>query len=208
MLIDKYSIDGQKLGQVELNDSVFAAKINDVLLYEFIKAANANLRQGTHSTKERSFVSGGGKKPWKQKGTGRARQGSIRSPQWRGGGIVFGPRPRSYKVELPKSLKSAAYRSIFSVKAKESSLKVIVDFDVESGKTKDMQNILNKLGVERGVLVALDRDVKTRRAIRNIAGIKYNDAKLINGRDIFYSKQLLMTEGAVKYINEKYSKVK
>ena len=208
MLIDKYSIDGQKLGQVELNDSVFAAEINDVLLYEFIKAANANLRQGTHSTKERSFVSGGGKKPWKQKGTGRARQGSIRSPQWRGGGIVFGPRPRSYKVELPKSLKSAAYRSIFSVKAKESALKVIADFDVESGKTKDMQNILNKLGVERGVLVALDRDVKTRRAIRNIAGIKYNDAKLINGRDIFYSKQLLMTEGAVKYINEKYSKVK
>ncbi len=208
MLIDKYSIDGQKLGQVELNDSVFAAEINDVLLYEFIKAANANLRQGTHSTKERSFVSGGGKKPWKQKGTGRARQGSIRSPQWRGGGIVFGPRPRSYKVELPKSLKSAAYRSIFSVKTKESSLKVIADFNVESGKTKDMQNILNKLGVERGVLVALDRDVKTRRAIRNIAGIKYNDAKLINGRDIFYSKQLLMTEGAVKYINEKYSKVK
>ena len=208
MLIDKYSIDGQKLGQVELNDSVFAAEINDVLLYEFIKAANANLRQGTHSTKERSFVSGGGKKPWKQKGTGRARQGSIRSPQWRGGGIVFGPRPRSYKVELPKSLKSAAYRSIFSVKAKESVLKVIADFDVESGKTKDMQNILNKLGVERGVLVALDRDVKTRRAIRNIAGVKYNDAKLINGRDIFYSKQLLMTEGAVKYINEKYSKVK
>jgi len=208
MLIDKYSIDGQKLGQVELNDSVFAAEINDVLLYEFIKAANANLRQGTHSTKERSFVSGGGKKPWKQKGTGRARQGSIRSPQWRGGGIVFGPRPRSYKVELPKSLKSAAYRSIFSVKAKESALKVIADFDVESGKTKDMQNILNKLGVERGVLVALDRDVKTRRAIRKIAGVKYNDAKLINGRDIFYSKQLLMTEGAVKYINEKYSKVK
>ena len=208
MLIDKYSIDGQKLGQVELNDSVFAAEINDVLLYEFIKAANANLRQGTHSTKERSFVSGGGKKPWKQKGTGRARQGSIRSPQWRGGGIVFGPRPRSYKVELPKSLKSAAYRSIFSVKAKESALKVIADFDVESGKTNDMQNILNKLGVERGVLVALDRDVKTRRAIRNIAGVKYNDAKLINGRDIFYSKQLLMTEGAVKYINEKYSKVK
>ncbi len=208
MLIDKYSIDGQKLGQVELNDSVFAAEINDVLLYEFIKAANANLRQGTHSTKERSFVSGGGKKPWKQKGTGRARQGSIRSPQWRGGGIVFGPRPRSYKVELPKSLKSAAYRSIFSVKTKESSLKVVADFDVESGKTKDMQNILNKLGVERGVLVALDRDVKTKRAIRNIAGVKYNDAKFINGRDIFYSKQLLMTEGAVKYINEKYSKVK
>mgnify|MGYP001401727030 FL=1 len=126
MLIDKYSIDGQKLGQVELNDSVFAAEINDVLLYEFIKAANANLRQGTHSTKERSFVSGGGKKPWKQKGTGRARQGSIRSPQWRGGGIVFGPRPRSYKVELPKSLKSAAYRSIFSVKAKERDRKSVV----------------------------------------------------------------------------------
>ena len=208
MLIDKYSIDGQKLGQVELNDSVFAAEINDVLLYEFIKAANANLRQGTHSTKERSFVSGGGKKPWKQKGTGRARQGSIRSPQWRGGGIVFGPRPRSYKVELPKSLKSAAYRSIFSVKAKESALKVIADFDVESGKTKDMQNILNKLGVERGVLVALDRSQMTKRSVRNIAGVKYNDAKLINGRDIFYSKQLLMTEGAVKYINEKYSKVK
>ena len=208
MLIDKYSIDGQKLGQVELSDSVFASEINDVLLYEFIKAANANLRQGTHATKERSFVSGGGKKPWRQKGTGRARQGSIRSPQWRGGGIVFGPRPRSYKVEMPKNLKTAAYRSIFSVKVKESSIKVVADFDVDSGKTKDMQNILNKLGVERGVLVALDRSQMTKRSVRNIAGVKYNDAKLINGRDIFYSKQLLMTEGAVKYINEKYSKVK
>ena len=208
MLVDKYSIDGKKIGQVELSDSVFAASINDVLVYEFIRAANANLRQGTHATKERSFVSGGGKKPFKQKGTGNARQGSIRAPQFRGGGIVFGPRPRSYRIDLPKSMKQAAYRSIFSVKSKENAIKVVADFTVDSGKTKEMQKILNALGVERGLLVAFGGDAMTKRAIRNIKAVKFNDAKMINGRDVFFSKVMLVTERAVKYLNEMYAKVK
>ena len=208
MLIDKYSTDGKKVGQVELADALFSAEVNDVLIYEFIKAANANLRQGTHATKERSFVSGGGKKPWRQKGTGRARQGSIRAPQWRGGGIVFGPRPRSYRVDIPKNMRFAAYRSIFSVKARENSIKVVTDFSIESGKTKDMAKILSTLGVDRGILVALNNDQLTKRSIKNIDEIKYNDASMINARDIFFSKQVLLTESAVNYLNEKYAKVK
>ena len=121
MKVDKYSIDGKVVGQVELYDRVFNVKINDVLIYELIKTANANLRQGTASTKERSLIRGGGAKPWRQKGTGRARQGSIRSPQWKGGGTVFGPWPRDYRIELPRAIKSEAYRSLFSLKAKQGA---------------------------------------------------------------------------------------
>ena len=108
MDVDKYSIDGEVIGSVELSESVFKAKVNDILIYELIRALNTNRRQGTHSTKERRDVRGGGAKPWRQKGTGRARHGSIRSPQWRGGGVVFGPKPRSYRVQLPKKMKREA----------------------------------------------------------------------------------------------------
>ena len=137
MKVDKYNIEGKVVGQVDLSDEVFAAEINDVLIYEYIKAANANLRQGTHKTKERAEVRGGGAKPWRQKGTGRARAGSSRSPIWRGGGMIFGPRPRDYRIELPKKIKKAAYRSLFSLKAKEGSIKVIEDFEA-AGKTKEV----------------------------------------------------------------------
>lgn len=153
MKIDKYSKDGKVVGQVELSDDVFNSEINDVLIYELIKAANANLRQGTHKTKERAEVHGGGAKPWRQKGTGRARAGTTRSPIWVGGGTVFGPRPRDYRVDLPKKIKKAAYRSLFSLKAKEGSLKVIEDFTV-TGKTKEMASIGKALEVNKGVLIA------------------------------------------------------
>jgi large subunit ribosomal protein L4 len=208
MNIDKYSIDGKKVGQIELNESVFGSKINDVLIYEYIKAANANLRQGTHKTKERAEVRGGGAKPWRQKGTGRARAGTSRSPIWVGGGTVFGPRPRSYRIDLPKNIKRQALRSIFSLKVKEGFIKVIEDFDVETGKTKDMANILKSLDVAKGVLVTSSDNSMTKRAIRNIKNVKFNNSMRISGRDIFYSKNILITESAVKYINEKFSKGK
>jgi large subunit ribosomal protein L4 len=206
MILDKLSKDGKVVGQVELDDRVFNAKINDVLIYELVKAANANLRQGTHCTKERSFVSGGGAKPYKQKGTGRARQGSIRAPQWKGGGTIFGPQPRDYRIELPKGVRSAAYRALLSLKAKEGSIRVVEDLKVGSGKTREIAVIGKALNVKKGVLVTDSEDSMLKRALRNIPWFVYNNVKRISGRDIFYSKTLVLTEGAVKYLNEKYAK--
>lgn len=206
MILDKYSKDGKVIGQVELSDNVFKAKVNDVLIYELLKSLNANLRQGTHSTKPRSFVSGGGAKPWKQKGTGRARQGSIRAPQWRGGGIVFGPLPRDYRIDLPKNVKNEAYRSLFSLKAKQGSIKIVEDIKIENGKTREIASIGKALNIEKGVFVTEIEDALLKRAMRNIPWFLYNNVKRISGRDIFNTKTLLITESAVKYLNEKYAK--
>lgn len=205
MKVDKYSADGTVIGQVELPESVFGDTVNDVLIYELVKAANANLRQGTHKVKERSEVRGGGSKPWRQKGTGRARHGTTRSPIWRGGGVVFGPQPRSYRIELPKKIKRSAYRSLFSLKAREGAIKIIEDIDV-SGKTKEVAAIAKALEISKGVLVADGDDGLLRRAIRNIPWFTYNNANRISGRDIFYSKQLVITEKALATLSEKYAK--
>jgi large subunit ribosomal protein L4 len=205
MVIDKYSINGKVIGEVELADSVFKAKINDVLVYELIKAANANLRQGTHSTKEQSEVSGGGVKPWRQKGTGRARQGSIRAPQWKGGGVVFGPRPRDYRIDLPKNIKREAMRSLLSLKMKEGSIKVVEDFNIKEGKTKEIAEIGNTLNITKGILLTESEDKLLKRAIKNIPWFSYNNAKRISSRDVFYSKTVLITESAVNYLNSKYA---
>lgn len=206
MVVDKFSKDGKKVGSIELSDSVFNAKVNDVLVYEYVRAANANLRQGTHKTKEMSEVQGGGVKPWRQKGTGRARQGSIRAPQWVGGGTVFGPRPRSYRIDLPKALKDEAFRSIFTIKAKEGSIKIVEDFSIESGKTKDMNAVLKAFEIMKGLFVGSNNDDKFKRSLRNIEDVKYNDASRISGREVFYSRKLILTESAVKFINQKYAK--
>ncbi|MEJ5361282.1 MAG: 50S ribosomal protein L4 [Spirochaetota bacterium] len=206
MVVDVYTVDGKVKGQIELNETIFNAKINDVLIYELIKAANANLRQGTHDTRERSDVSGGGVKPWRQKGTGRARQGSIRAPQWKGGGVVFGPHPRDYHIELPKGIRQEAYRSLLSLKFKEGAVKVVEDFSVESGKTKDIASIAKNLNVKKGVLITDSEDTKLKRAIRNIPWFVYNNVKRLSSRDIFYTQTVLITESAAKIINSKYSK--
>ncbi|HON16715.1 MAG TPA: 50S ribosomal protein L4 [Spirochaetota bacterium] len=207
MKVDKYSIDGKVVGQVELSDAVFGAEVNDVLVYEYIKAANANLRQGTHSAKERAEVRGGGAKPWRQKGTGRARAGSSRSPIWRGGGTIFAPTPRDYSIKLPKKIKRAAFVSIFSLKAKSGSIKVVEDFQV-GGKTKEVANIGKALAVTKGLLISGRKDGEDsllKRAIRNIPWFKYNNVERLSGRDIFYSREVILTESAVKEINEKFS---
>lgn len=206
MMVDKYSIDGKVKGQVELNDSVFNSKVNDVLIYELIKAANANLRQGTHGTKERSFVNGGGAKPWRQKGTGRARQGSIRSPQWKGGGTIFGPRPRDYRIEMPRKMKQEAYRSLFTLKAKVNSIKVVEDFNVKAGKTKEMAGIGKALSIAKGVLITDSEDANMKRAMRNIPWFSFNNVNRLSSREVFYAQTLLITESALKKINEKFAK--
>ncbi len=205
MVIDKYSVKGEKIGQVELSDAVFAGKINDTIVYEYIKAANANRRQGTHKTKERAEVRGGGAKPWRQKGTGRARSGTNRSPIWVGGGTVFGPRVRSYRIEIPKKIKKKAFQSILSIKAKESAICVVEDFSIESGKTKEMFSVLKGVGVTRGLLVSHNDDELVKRSLKNIKDVKFNSAERLSGRDVFYSKKVLLTESAVAALNKKYA---
>ncbi|OHD68280.1 MAG: 50S ribosomal protein L4 [Spirochaetes bacterium RBG_16_49_21] len=206
MKIDKYSIEGAVVGSVELSDSVFGSEINDILIYELVKSANANLHQGTHKTKERAEVRGGGVKPWRQKGTGRARHGSIRSPIWKGGGTIFGPRPRTYRIDLPRSIKQSAYRSLFSLKAKQGTIKVVEDFTV-SGKTREIAKIGRALSVSCGLIISGSDDFSLRRSIRNIPGLVYNNVNRISGRDVFYSKNLIITESALTLLNERYSEV-
>lgn len=204
MKVDKYSIDGKVVGSVELSDSVFGAEVNDALIYELIKSANANLRQGTHKTKGRAEVSGGGAKPWKQKGTGRARAGSSRSPIWKGGGTIFGPLPRSYRIDLPRTLKRSAYRALLSLKAKQGSIKVVEDFKA-SGKTKEVAVIGKALSVSKGVFISGSDDSMLKRSIKNIPWLVYNNVNRISGKDIFNSKDLIITESAVKLLNERYA---
>jgi len=207
MKLDKYSKDGNGIGQIELSDEVFGSDVNDVLIYELIKSANANLRQGTVSTKEKAAISGGGAKPWRQKGTGRARHGSTRSPIWRGGGTVFGPHPRSFRIDLPKKIKKSAYKSLFSLKAKEGAIKIIEDLEV-NGKTREMALIGKKLSVSKGILLsgkADSDDNMLKRAMKNIEWFRYNNVKRLSGRDIFYSKDIIITVSALQYINDTFS---
>ncbi len=210
MKVDKYSIDGKVVGQVELSDEIFSAEINDVLIYEYIKAANANLRQGTHATKGRAEVRGGGAKPWRQKGTGRARAGTSRSPIWRGGGMIFARKPIDYTITLPKKIKRAAFISIFSQKAQSGAVRVIEDFKAD-GKTKSIAKIGEALSITKGIIVSGNPDAEDfllKRAIRNIPWFRYNHVSRMSGRDIFFSKEIIFTESALSQINEKYAKVK
>jgi len=205
MVLNKYSIEGNITGEIELSDKLFNSEINDVLIYELIRAANSNQRQGTHSTKERAEVRGGGAKPWRQKGTGRARHGSRRSPIWRGGGTTFGPKPRTYQIKLPKRIRIEAFKSLFSLKTKENSLIIIEDFSLLNGKTKELVKIGKNLQVKKALLINESEDPLIKRAIRNISWFNYNNVKRLSSKDIFYSKSILITESALKFLNNKYS---
>jgi large subunit ribosomal protein L4 len=204
-----YDIQGNEKGSIELSDSVFNIKPNRSVIYYALKAELANARQGTSSTKGRSEVRGSGAKPWRQKGTGRARAGSKRSPLWSGGGVVFGPKPRDYGVRLMRKMKRLSIKSVLSMKAKDNALKVMEDFAVESGKTKDFGAIAEKLvvGEKRRRVLIVDKELKplNRRAGRNIPWVKYYGADLLNTRDLFFATQLILTESAVRTLNEKYS---
>ena len=204
-----YDIQGNEKGSIELSDSVFNIKPNKSVVYYTLKAELANARQGNSSTKTRGEVQGSGAKPWRQKGTGRARAGCKRSPLWAGGGIVFGPKPRDYGVRLMRKVKKLSIKSVLSLKAKDNTLKVMEDFAVESGKTKDFGAMAEKLveGDRRRRVLIVDKELKplNRRAGRNIPWVKYYSADLLNTRDLFYATQLILTESAVHALNEKYS---
>ena len=208
MNVKLYDIRGKEKGTVELNDAVFKITPSKSAIYYSLRAELANDRQGTASTKGRAEVRGSGVKPFRQKGTGRARAGSRQSPLWKGGGIIFGPKPRSYRVELPRKMKQLSIRSCLSLKAEEEQVKVVEDFTVESGKTKDFYAIAACLVEEqsrkRVLFIDKDRNILNRRAGRNIPWLLYYDADLLSTKDLYYASQLVLTESAVKALNEKY----
>jgi large subunit ribosomal protein L4 len=201
-----YSIKGQEVRTIELSDSVFNADVSDALIYYAIVNEQANARVGTASTKTRAEVKGTSRKPWKQKGTGRARAGRRRSPLWVGGGIIFGPKPRDYSFSLPKKVKKAAYRSILSLKVKENKLKIVEDFTVESGKTKDLVSILkNLIPEERSVLILKDNDSLIRRAGANIPWLTMLSYDRLNANDLLYGKNVIVLETAAQNLNSMYA---
>ena len=194
---------GSSVGEIELNDKVFGIEPNESVLFEAIISQRASLRQGNHKVKNRSEVAGGGRKPWKQKGTGRARQGSIRSPQWRGGGVVFGPTPRSYSFKLPKKVRRLALLSALSTKVREESIVVLEGLAFDAPKTKDFVKVLSNLSIDKKALfVTADLDETVALAARNIPGITVVSATGINVLDLIGHNKLVMTKAAVEKVEE------
>ena len=200
---DVVKVNGSKSGSVELNDAVFAIEPNNDVLFEAINLQRASLRQGTHSVKNRSEVRGGGRKPWRQKGTGRARQGTIRAPQWRGGGIVFGPTPRSYSYKMPKKMRRLALRSALSFKAQENSLTIVDTLSFETPKTKEFKTVLSNLEQPTKVLVITEsEDVNVALSARNIPGVQVTTAQGLNVLDLTSADSVVITEAAAKKVEE------
>lgn len=198
-----YNVSGAQVGEIELNEDVFGIEPNTHVLHEAVVMQQASLRQGTHKVKGRSEVRGGGRKPWKQKGTGRARQGSIRSPQWKGGGIVFGPTPRSYGYKLPKKVRRLAIKSALSSKVIDNNIIVLDQLALAQPKTKEFASILNNLKVDRKVLIvtsAFDDNVAL--SARNLPGVKFVTAEGINVLDVMVYDKLIMTKDAVQKVEE------
>jgi len=201
-----FSIEGKELRTITLDDSVFAREVSEGSIYNAVNNELANKRVGSASTKTRSEVRGSTAKPWRQKGTGRARAGRRRSPVWVGGGIVFGPRPRDYSYVLPRKVKQLALKSILSLKAQsEDRFKVVEDFTIESGKTKDIKNILTALvDGEKTVIVLKDDDKMIRRAGRNLPNVRFLSYNRLSAHTLFYGKNVVLMEGAASKLNEFY----
>lgn len=197
------NIKGEKVKDITLNEAVFGIEPNDAVLYDAIRLARNSQRQGTHSTKTRSEVSGGGRKPWKQKGTGNARQGSTRSPQWRHGGIVFGPTPRSYAIKMNKKERRLALKSALSYKVLDSEMIIVDNFNLESNKTKDAKVVLNNLKATGTTLIVVEELTENViLATRNLNNVMLLQADEINTLDIVSANNMIVTENAVKQIEE------
>ena len=199
MKIDVYNRSGEVVDKTNMRDDVFKVTLNESLLHQALVMYQANQRQGTHSTKTRAEVAGGGRKPWRQKGTGRARQGSIRSPQWRTGGIAFGPKPRDYRKVMPKKMRRLAIRCALSSLVTSKRLVVLEDLDIEQPKTKEMVAILQALGIEQSALiVTTGSNLALNKATRNIARTKVLMADLLNVLDLLKYTKVVMTVDAVR----------
>jgi len=197
------NIKGEKTSDISLNKELWAIEPNDAVLYDAITLSRNSLRQGTASTKTRSEVSGGGIKPWRQKGTGRARQGSTRAPHWRHGGVVFGPHPRDYDKKMNRKERRLALKSALAYKAIDNELVIVDSFKLESSKTKEIVNILNNLKVSKNVLIVVDElDENMVLATRNLSNVILLEASEINVLDIISSDYMVVTEKAIKMIEE------
>ena len=201
MRVPVYNIEGEQVGEVELNDAIFGIEPNIPVMHQALVRQLANARQGTHSTKTRGEVSGGGRKPWPQKGTGRARQGSIRAPQWVGGGTVFGPKPRSYYQKMPKKMRRLALRSALSVKAAAGQIKVLDELQLPEIKTKRMVQVLQNLGIEGSALILLpERNENVELSARNLPDVKTLRASYLNVRDLLGYETVIMPLASLEVV--------
>ncbi|SMC28655.1 LSU ribosomal protein L4P [Clostridium acidisoli DSM 12555] len=200
-----FNKEGQKVGDVELAESVFGVEINTDAVHQVVVAQLANKRQGTQSTKTRAEVSGGGIKPWRQKGTGRARQGSTRSPQWIHGGIVFAPKPRDYRTSVPKSMRRVAMKSALSSKVAENEIIVLESLELEAPKTKEVVKMLGALNTKKALIVVAESDENIYKSVRNIQGVSVIPANNLNVYDILKYDNFIVTKDAVSKIEEVYA---
>lgn len=201
MLLPVYNMVGEKVGETELADGIFAVPINEAVMHQALLRQLANARLGTHKTKKRGEVSGGGRKPWRQKGTGRARQGSIRSPQWRKGGTVFGPQPRSYRQKMPRKMRRLAVRSALSVKATAEQIILLDTLRMEESRTKQMLALLDSLGIQDSALILLSKkDEAVERSARNVPEVKTLRANYLNIRDILGYDYLVLPLEALEVV--------
>ena len=204
--IDVYNIEGKKVKSVELKEEIFGIEPNEAVVHNVLVNFLANQRQGTQSTKTRAEVRGGGRKPWRQKGTGRARQGSIRAPQWIKGGIALGPKPRSYKYTVNKKEKRLAIKSLLSSKVLENDLVVVDKFDFKEIKTKQMAVAMKNLKVEDKALVVIpEKNENVQKSTRNLEGVRTSSVATLNVFDLLKHKKLVLTVDAVKKIEEVYA---
>ena len=203
--VSVYNMEGKEVGTIELNDAVFGVEVNEHLVHMAVVQQLANNRQGTQKAKTRSEVSGGGRKPWRQKGTGHARQGSTRAPQWTGGGVVFAPVPRDYSFKLNKKEKRAALKSALTSKVQDSKLVVVDELKFEEIKTKNFAQVMANLKVEKGLVVLADNDANVVMSARNMANVDTTLVNTINVYDIMNAKTVVLTKDAVAKIEEVYA---
>lgn len=203
--VSVFNMEGKEVDKLELNDTIFAAPINEHLVHMAVVQQLANKRQGTQSAKTRSEVRGGGRKPWRQKGTGHARQGSTRSPQWTGGGVVFAPKPRDYSFKMNKKEKNAALKSVLTSKVNDSKFIVLDEFKLDAIKTKEVVNVLKNLNVEKALVVLGDKDENVMMSARNIPTVRTALTNTINVYDILKYDTVVITKDAVAKIEEVYA---
>lgn len=195
-----YDIENNRVSEIELNDAVFDVEVNEAVLYDVVRMQMAARRLGTASTKRRQEVRGGGRKPWRQKGTGRARVGTIRSPLWRGGGVVFGPQPRSYAYKVPKKVRKLALMSALSMKVKEGRILILKDFPMDEIKTKKFKEVIDRFGLKKVLLVMDKSNPVLEKSSRNIQGIKVIRSEGINVYDLLNYDHVVLFEPSVKMI--------
>ncbi len=203
--VSVYNMEGKEVGSVDLNDAVFGVEVNEHLVHMAVLQYLANNRQGTQKAKTRSEVSGGGRKPWRQKGTGHARQGSIRAPQWKGGGVVFAPVPRDYSFKLNKKEKRAALKSVLSDKVNTESLIVVDELKFDEIKTKSFAKVMTNLKVDNGLVVLADNDANVVLSARNLANVNTTPVNNLGVYDVLKAKKLVVTKDALEKIEEVYA---